>query len=76
MEQRLGVVTLGVRDIARARRFYEEGLDWHRDGGEEDVAFYQSPGMVFALFEWPKLAEGPCARMGPCRWRRRSRPSN
>jgi catechol 2,3-dioxygenase-like lactoylglutathione lyase family enzyme len=57
MEQRLGVVTLGVRDIARARRFYEEGLGWHRDAGEDDVAFYQSPGMVFALFEWPKLAE-------------------
>ena len=57
MEQRLGVVTLGVHDIARARRFYEEGLGWHRDAGEDDVAFYQSPGMVFALFEWPKLAE-------------------
>lgn len=57
MEQRLGVVTLGVRDIARARRFYEDGLGWHRDGGEDDVAFYQIPGMVFALFEWPKLAE-------------------
>ena len=57
MEQRLSLVTLGVRDIARARRFYEEGLGWHRDGGEDDVAFYQSGGMVFALFEWPKLAE-------------------
>ena len=56
MEQRLSVVTLGVRDLARARRFYEEGLGWHRDAGEEDVAFYQANGMVVALFEWPKLA--------------------
>jgi catechol 2,3-dioxygenase-like lactoylglutathione lyase family enzyme len=57
MRQRLSVLTIGVRDIARARRFYEEGLGWHRDAGQDDVAFYQSGGMVFALYEWPKLAE-------------------
>ena len=57
MDQRLSVVTLGTRDIARARRFYEEGLGWHRDGGEDDVAFYQAGGMIVALYEWPKLAE-------------------
>jgi uncharacterized protein len=56
MDQRLSVVTLGVRDIARARRFYEEGLGWKRDAGEDDVAFYQAGGMVVALYEWPKLA--------------------
>ena len=57
MDQRLSLVTLGVRDIVRARRFYEEGLGWHRDAGEDDVAFYQAGGMVIALFEWSKLAE-------------------
>ena len=57
MDQRLSVVTLGVRDIARARRFYEQGLGWHRDAGEDDVAFYQAGGMVIALFAWPSLAE-------------------
>jgi catechol 2,3-dioxygenase-like lactoylglutathione lyase family enzyme len=57
MDQRLSLVTLGVRDIARARRFYEEGLGWHRDAGQDDVAFYQAGGMVVALFEWAKLAE-------------------
>ena len=57
MQQRLSVLTIGVRDIERARRFYEEGLGWHRDFGGDDVAMYQSGGMVFALYEWPKLAE-------------------
>jgi catechol 2,3-dioxygenase-like lactoylglutathione lyase family enzyme len=51
------MITLGVRDIARARRFYEEGLGWHHDAGQDDVAMYQAGGMVFSLFEWPKLAE-------------------
>ena len=57
MRQRLSMVTLGVRDIDRARRFYEQGLGWHRDAGQDDIAMYQSGGMVFALYEWPKLAE-------------------
>ena len=57
MRQRLSVVTLGVRDIARARQFYENGLGWHCDFGQDDVAMYQSGAMVFALYEWPKLAE-------------------
>ena len=47
MEQRLSLVTLGVRDLARARRFYEEGLGWTRNGGVEgEVAFYQLGGMI------------------------------
>ena len=57
MRQRLSLITLGVRDIARARRFYEQGLGWHRDAGQDDIAMYQAGGMVVSLYEWPKLAE-------------------
>jgi catechol 2,3-dioxygenase-like lactoylglutathione lyase family enzyme len=57
MRQRLSMITIGVRDIARARRFYEQGLGWHRDAGQDDIAMYQAGGMVVALYEWPKLAE-------------------
>jgi catechol 2,3-dioxygenase-like lactoylglutathione lyase family enzyme len=57
MEKRLGTVTLGVHDLARARRFYEAGLGWTRDGGEDDIAFYQLAGTVLGLYEWPKLAK-------------------
>ncbi|MGF1592269.1 MAG: VOC family protein [Kiloniellaceae bacterium] len=57
MEQRLSLVTLGVRDLARARRFYEEGLGWTLGGGVEgEVAFYQLGGIVLALWGRDALA--------------------
>jgi uncharacterized protein len=28
MEQRISLVTLGVRDLAASRRFYVDGLGW------------------------------------------------
>ena len=56
MDKRLGTLTLGVRDLTAARRFYEQGLGWTRDGGADDIAFYQLNGVVLGLYEWPKLA--------------------
>ena len=49
MEQRLSLVTLGVADLERARRFYEDGLGWRRGNEHAEVAFYQLGGMVLAL---------------------------
>jgi catechol 2,3-dioxygenase-like lactoylglutathione lyase family enzyme len=57
MDQRMTLVTLGVRDLARARRFYEEGLGWSRGGGVEgEVAFYQLAGTILALWGRENLA--------------------
>ena len=56
MEQRLSLVTLGVADLARARRFYENGLGWRRGNDNPEVAFYQMPGGVLALWSRPALA--------------------
>src|SRR4029078_2380519 len=36
MEQRISLITLGVRDIPRARTFYEQ-LGWHSQEVEETV---------------------------------------
>jgi hypothetical protein len=60
MEQRVSLITLGVRDLARARAFYE-ALGW-RSGAEEadDVVFFQAGGMVLALWDRAKLAEDSC----------------
>ena len=59
MEQRLSLVTLGVRDVDRSRAFYE-ALGWHVDGGVDDesdkVAFFQAGGMIVALWDRAKLA--------------------
>ncbi len=57
MEQRLSLVTLGVADLERARRFYEEGLGWRRGNVHEEVAFYQLGGMVLALWARAALAQ-------------------
>ena len=57
MEQRLSLVTLGVADLARARAFYE-GLGWEtRAEPEDDVAFFQTGGMIVGLWSRDRLAE-------------------
>ena len=56
MEQRLTCITLGVADLARARAFYE-ALGWTSTSAPEDgVVFFQSGGMVVALWSREELA--------------------
>jgi hypothetical protein len=57
MDQRISLVTLGVADLARARRFYEDGLGWRRGNDHAEVAFYQIGGCVLALWSRAALAE-------------------
>ncbi|HTU30715.1 MAG TPA: VOC family protein [Solirubrobacteraceae bacterium] len=54
MEQRISLVTLGVRDLARARAFYE-ALGWRGQEIEETV-FFQAGGMAVVLWSRAKLA--------------------
>src|SRR5438067_10163982 len=50
MEQRISLVTLGVRDLARARAFYE-ALGWTgARQPDDDVCFFQAGHMVFGLW--------------------------
>jgi catechol 2,3-dioxygenase-like lactoylglutathione lyase family enzyme len=56
MEQRLSVVTLGVRDLPKAQQFYE-ALGWKRANKHPEVAFFQLNGMVLSLFSRERLAE-------------------
>ena len=57
MEQRVSVITLGVRDLARARAFYEQ-LGWTtRAEPGDDVLFFQAGGLVVALWDRASLAE-------------------
>ena len=58
MEQRLSLVTLGVADLARSRRFYKEGLGWRASGAStEEVTFFQLGGIALALWGREALAE-------------------
>jgi predicted lactoylglutathione lyase len=57
VRQRVSLITLGVRDLARARRFYE-ALGW-TTGAEpgDDVVFFQAGDMVVALWDRARLAD-------------------
>ena len=56
MEPRVSLVTLGVADLARSRAFYE-ALGWRSAStAEEDVVFFQSGGMILALWGRDELA--------------------
>ena len=67
MEQRLSLVTLGVRDLARARAFYE-ALGWSGESPPSgEVVFFQAGGMIVALWaarSWPPTARSRTAEAG------------
>lgn len=56
MEQRVSVITLGVKDLAASRRFYVDGLGWKPVYQDNEIVFFQTGGMVFALFLRDKLS--------------------
>jgi catechol 2,3-dioxygenase-like lactoylglutathione lyase family enzyme len=50
MEQRISLVTLGVRDLGRARAFYE-ALGWKgAQQPDNEVVFFEAGGMIFGLW--------------------------
>lgn len=58
MDRRLSIVTLGVSDLERARRFYGEVLGWKpapQSAGE--ILFFQAGGVILALYPRPLLAK-------------------
>lgn len=57
MEPRINIITLGVKDLRRAVRFYQEGLGWKRSSaGGDEIAFFHTRGVVLALFPREDLA--------------------
>ena len=64
MEQRVSLITLGVSDLERARRFYE-GLGWKTGAAPaDDVVFFQAGGMIVALWGREQLAEDSAVEDG------------
>ncbi len=60
VKQRVSLVTLGVSDLARSRRFYE-ALGWRTGAApDDDVVFFQAGDMVLALWDRARLAEDSC----------------
>jgi catechol 2,3-dioxygenase-like lactoylglutathione lyase family enzyme len=58
MEQRISLITLGVADLARSRRFYLDGLGWRASSaGNEHVVFIDAGGVILGLYGRAALAE-------------------
>jgi len=48
--QSVSVITLGVADLARSRRFYAEGFGWAPVFESEEIVFYQLNGIVLGTY--------------------------
>jgi catechol 2,3-dioxygenase-like lactoylglutathione lyase family enzyme len=59
MKPHVAVVTLGVRNLERARRFYSEGLGWPIQQEDDNwVCFLLGDGSsALALYPWDELAD-------------------
>ena len=58
MKQHLHIITLGVSDFERSYQFYTKTLGWQSSSSSEDeIAFFQTGGVVFAIYPLDKLAE-------------------
>ena len=62
MEPRISIITLGVKDMARAVRFYRDGLGFPTQAGDDaGIAFFGTTGTRLALYPLGELA----ADIGP-----------
>jgi catechol 2,3-dioxygenase-like lactoylglutathione lyase family enzyme len=59
MKPHVAVITLGVRDLARARRFYNEGLGWPIQQEDHNWVCFSLGGgsSALALYPWDELAD-------------------
>lgn len=57
MQPQMSLITLGIADIARSRRFYGEGFGWKPVAEMPDITFYQLNGFVFATWAVKSLEE-------------------
>ena len=65
MNAHVSVITLGVRDLAGARRFYGEQLGWpvHQEDHNWVCVLLGGGSTAFTLYPWDELAED--ARVSP-----------
>lgn len=49
-QQQISVITLGVADLARSRRFYVDGFGWKPVFENEEIVFYQMNGLMLGTW--------------------------
>lgn len=50
MQQQISVITLGIADLARSRRFYVDGFGWTPVFENDEIIFYQMNGFVLGTY--------------------------
>ncbi len=50
MQQQISVITLGVSDLVRSRRFYVDGFGWRPVFENEEISFFQMNGLVLGIW--------------------------
>lgn len=66
MQQQISVITLGIADLARSRRFYAEGFGWKPVFENPEIVFYQMNGLMLGTWLAERL-EGDMQRSGLAR---------
>ena len=56
MQQQISVITLGVDDLARSRKFYVTGFGWRPAFENDEIIFYQMNGLVLGTWLASALA--------------------
>jgi catechol 2,3-dioxygenase-like lactoylglutathione lyase family enzyme len=56
VQQQISVITLGIIDLGRSRKFYGEGFGWKPVFENDEIAFYQMNGLVLGTWLRGKLA--------------------
>jgi len=57
MLQQISLITLGISDLPRSRRFYVDGFGWTPVFEVPDTAFFQMNGLMFGLWRASALSE-------------------
>ncbi len=58
MEQRVSLVTIGVKNLAAIRDFYEKKFGWQPAAVNKDIVFYKISGALLSFFlkrTWPRM---------------------
>lgn len=50
MQHQISVITLGISDLPRSRRFYADGFGWTPVFENDEIIFYQMNGFVLGTF--------------------------
>ena len=61
MEPRISIITLGVSDMQRSIRFYQDGLRLPLRESAEEIAFFETSGTWLALHPRSMLAQDAAA---------------